>query len=72
MKVTDLSIEELKVLIGEVVEEKLQEILGDPDWSLELKADVKERLKKSLADLNGGKRGIPFEEAAQRLGFGNG
>lgn len=30
MKVTDLSVEELKVLIQEVVEEKLEELLGEP------------------------------------------
>ena len=72
MKVTDLSIEELKVLIGEVVEEKLQEILGDPDWGLELKADVQQRLERSLADLSQGKRGIPSQQVAQKLGLVNG
>jgi len=48
MKVKDLTMEELKDYINEVAEEKLVELLGDPDWGLELKDEVKERLKQSL------------------------
>ena len=49
MKVKELSVEQLKALIQEAVEEKLQEVLGDPDQGLELKEDIKKRLKHSLA-----------------------
>ena len=34
--VKDLSTEELKALIGEVVEEKLREVLADPDAGFSL------------------------------------
>ena len=69
MKVADLSVEELKALIAEIMEDKLGEILGDPDWGLDLKEDVQRRLKESLANLKKGKGGIPAEEVAQKLGF---
>jgi hypothetical protein len=49
MKVSELTLEELKALIGEAVEEKLKELLGDPDSGLELKEEVIERLKVSLS-----------------------
>jgi hypothetical protein len=67
MKVKDLSIDELKALIGEVLEEKLKEIMGDPDWGLELRPEMAERLRKSLAAYEQGEKGIPLEEAAQKL-----
>ena len=39
--VGELSIEELKALIEGVVEEKLREMLGDPDKGLALRATFK-------------------------------
>lgn len=66
MKVTDLSSEELKALIQEAVEEVLLELLGDPDQGLELREDVKKRLKRSLERVQQGEQGIPAEEVAKR------
>ncbi len=59
MKVKELSVEQLKTLIQEAVEEKLQEVLGDPDQGLELRGDIKERLRRSLATVESGEEGIP-------------
>ena len=55
MKVKELSVEQLKALIQEAVEE----ILGGPDQGLELKENVKERLRNSLAAMECGEEGIP-------------
>lgn len=60
MKVKELSVEQLKALIQEAVEEKLQEILGDPDQGLELRENVKERLRRSLSAVECGEEGIPI------------
>ncbi len=68
MKVKELSVEQLKVVIQETVEEKLYEILGDPDQGLELKDEVRERLKQSLTAKDKAK-GIPFEQVARELGL---
>ena len=65
MKVTDLTIDELKKLIREAVDEKLKEILLDPDNGLELRDEVEQRLKASLAS----KKRIPLEEVKKRLGL---
>ncbi len=69
MKVQDLSIEELKNIVGEAVEERLRNILNDPDWGLQLKDELKNRLKCSLEETKKGAPGIPLNEAAERLGL---
>ncbi len=69
VKVKELTVEQLKALIDEVVEEKLREILGDPDQGLELREEIKERLKESLAEMEHGEKGIPIEQVARELGL---
>lgn len=69
MKVKELTVEQLKALIQEAVEEKLQEILGDPDRGLEVREDVKERLRQSLGLAERGEKGIPIEQVARELGL---
>lgn len=65
MKLTEMSVEELKQLIGQIIEQKLEEILGDPDQDMELKEDIKARLGRTLKI----KKGIPAAEVAKRLGI---
>jgi hypothetical protein len=67
--VKDLSIEELKALIAEVVEEKFREILADPDVGLALRPEVRERLRADLKEpqMEGGN--IPAAEVARRRGL---
>jgi len=69
MKVKELTVEQLKDLIQEAIEEKLEELLGDPDSGLELREDFKERLRSSLAARQRGERGVPIEEVARRAGL---
>lgn len=63
MKVADLTVEELRALIRQVVHEELQNIVVDPDQGLELGDEVKARLQASLAS----SERIPFEEVKTRL-----
>jgi len=63
MKVTELTTDELKKLIKEAVDEKLREIFFDPDDGLELRDEVKQRLKASLAS----KKRISLEEIKKRV-----
>ena len=69
MKVKELTIEQLKILIDEAVEDKLAEILGDPDRGLELTDEAKRRIEEALAALKRGEKGIPLEELAGELGI---
>ena len=64
MKVSDLTIDEFKKLIGEAVDEKFREFLFDPDDGLELRDEVEQRLKASFAS----KERISFEEVKTMKG----
>jgi hypothetical protein len=67
--VNELSIDELKALIEEIVEEKLQEILRDPDEGLSLRPEVEERLVKSLNQKKESRRTVSAQEVARDLGL---
>jgi len=62
-------IDEMKNLVSELVEEKLTELLGDPDADLELKDTVKARLKASFEAEERGDKGTPAAEFVHKLGF---
>ena len=55
--VGQLSTDELKEIIGSVVEEKLKEILGDPDEGLDLNTNIRERLLLQQRAVSEGERG---------------
>ena len=44
VNVGQLSTDELREIIGSVVEQKLKEMLGDPDEGFEIRAKVQDRL----------------------------
>lgn len=60
-KLKDLTIDELEYLI----EQKILEVLGDPDSGLELREEFKEELKERLKNPS---RKISHEEVVKRLG----
>ena len=63
----DMSADELRTLVSSVVEEKLIELLGDPDVGLELRDDVRERLLRQQQSVADGDRGEPLEEVAGQI-----
>ena len=65
MRIDDMTIEEFKTLIGEVVEEKLKTLLFEPDHGLELKEEIEVRLKASLDS----KERFSLEEVKDRIGL---
>ena len=69
VRVAELTVDEFKQVIEATVEQKLLEMLGDPDEGLELREEVKARLRRSLRAEEGGARGIPAEDAAAQLGL---
>jgi hypothetical protein len=68
--VAELTVSELRDLISEVVGEKLDELVGDPDEGLELRPQLVEQLRESMGRVARGERGIPLEEAVSRLRLG--
>jgi hypothetical protein len=67
--VNDLSVEELKAVIGEVVREKLREILNDPDAGLTLRRLIQGHLRTDLQEPQEEGRNIPAAEPARGLGL---
>ena len=60
-KIGDLTIDELEYLI----EQKVLELLGDPDSGLELRQEFKEELSQRLRSPQ---QRIPHQEAIRRFG----
>jgi len=61
---------ELKEIIESTVEQKLLELLGDPDQGLVLKKTVKDRLLRQRKAVVSGQRGVSLAVTVKRLGLG--
>jgi len=60
------TLEELEEIIALTVEQKLLELLGDPDEGLEIRKSVRDRLLRQKKAVAAGERGEPFEDVVQR------
>lgn len=68
MQVNSLTVEELTDLIRKTVVDTMQSVLNDPDYGLQMKSEVEQRLVKSLAEAQSGQqKGASLSEVAQRL-----
>ena len=65
MRINDMTTEEFKALMGEVVEEKLKALLLDPDHGYELREEIEVKLKASLDS----KERFSLEEVKGKLGL---
>ena len=65
MKLSDLTLEELKELVKGIVDDRLREVLGDPDLGMEMGEAFRARLKQSLASSTR----ITGKEVAEKLGL---
>ncbi len=63
---TKLQLQKIKPLLEEIVEEKIKELLGDPDSGLKVKESVLQRLKKSVHSPS---HSIPIDKIAKQLGL---
>lgn len=69
MQVKDMTVNELKVLIRETLEEVLEEFFSDADEGEEVREEVKQQLLESKKRRQAGVRGIPAEEVYKKLGI---
>ena len=60
---------ELREVIETAVEQKLLELLGDPDEGLPVRKTVRDRLLRQKQAVSAGERGEPFEDVVRRLGL---
>lgn len=69
LRVSEMTADELKDLIGETVEEKLIELFGDPDEGLAMTKTLKSRLIRQKESVAKGERGELFDNVLERLGL---
>ncbi len=67
--VAQMSKDEFKEMLAMTVEQKLLELLGDPDEGLAIRKSVRDRLARQKKTVAAGERGEPFEDVVQRLGL---
>jgi len=67
--VANLTIDQFKILIKDVVKQTIFELLNDPDEGLELREAIKLRLQQSLTEIKDGAETIPAQEVAAKLGL---
>jgi hypothetical protein len=67
--VAQMTTDELREMIEAAVEEKLLELLGDPDERLPIRKSMRDRLLAQKQRVAEGERGRPLEEPGRRLGL---
>jgi hypothetical protein len=67
--VAEMTTRELRDMVGNLIEEKLVELFGDPDQGLELRDSLRERLLRQKRETAAGERGKDFNDVAHRLGL---
>jgi len=65
MDLSELSSEQLKALVRGLVDDRLRELVGDPDLGLQLGEALRTRLKQSLASTDR----VSGDEVAEKLGL---
>ena len=69
-RVAQMTADELREMIGAVVEQKLLDLLGDPDEGLVVAESLRRRLLRQKKAIAKGERGEPFEDVVARLALG--
>jgi len=60
--VAEMTEQELRALVGEVVQEKLAELVHDPDEGLDLTPEFQARLERQMEQVRAGERGVPLAD----------
>ncbi len=69
MVLTQIDEEDLQALIERIVEQKLLELLGDPEGERPLQESLRQRLLAQQKAVQEGERGESLESVARRLGI---
>jgi hypothetical protein len=67
--IAQMTKDELRELIENIIEQKLLELLGDPDEGLPIRKAVRDRLVRQKEAVASGERGEPLEDVVRRLGL---
>jgi hypothetical protein len=67
--IAQMSKEEFKEMIEASIEQKLLEMLGDPDEGWEIRESVRDRLLRQKKAVAAGEPGQPLDDVVQQLGL---
>jgi len=67
-KVSQMTVDELREMIGAIVEEKLRALIDDED-DLEFTDELQGRLLRQTKEIENGERGEALEDVVARLGL---
>jgi hypothetical protein len=67
--VAQMTKEEFMEMMGTLIEQKLLELLGDPDEGLEIRKSVRDRLLRQRAAVEAGERGESLDDVVRQLGL---
>jgi len=65
MNLSELTLDELKELVKGIVDDRLRELLGDPDLGLEMGEGIRARLRQSLTATER----LSGDDVAEKLGL---
>jgi hypothetical protein len=68
-RVSDLTVEELRLLIQETVAQTLADLLRDPDEGLEVREDLRKELSEAMKGIDGTLTTKPAADVAAQLGL---
>jgi len=67
--VAQMTKDELRKMIEATIEQKLLELLGDPDEGLPIRKQIHDRLLRQKQAVAAGERGRSFREVVRRIGL---
>jgi len=67
--VAQMTKDELRKMIETTIEQKLLELLGDPDEGLPIRKRIHDRLLRQKQAVAAGERGRSFREVVRRIGL---
>jgi hypothetical protein len=67
--ISNLTVQDLKTLIEEIIEQKFSQFSYDPDANLEFRPEIEQYLQRSLQETSSGIRGVDTSEVSKRLGL---
>lgn len=67
--VAQMTKKELREMMETIIEEKLLELLGDPDEGLLIRKTIRDRLLRQKEAVANGERGESLEDVIRRLGL---
>ena len=68
-KVSDLTVDEFRSLVRDIVRETIHEMLSDPDEGLALQDGLEDALHRSIKAVNEGAETYGADDAAKKLGI---